>query len=216
MGYNVPTVTKRNFSFGPGVLFVGTDCGICPTIDIGAVRSGAELVITREKIIVEQGSPYQLIAQYVIRETVVFTITGIEWNIENLQRALGAGVVEIPAAVGGGDGRRFRFGGAMGVCSLPLCYRHHTAEGDEVWVKLWCAQGNGEITVTFGDEIHEFPYGFTAVQGDTRVSGTGLDEQTCLRAWEDDIHDPDGILGAGEHLFEIYRETEPGTVNPCD
>lgn len=55
MGYNVPTVTKDNFSFGPGVLFAGVDCGTCPMVDIGAVRSGAELAVTREKITVEQG-----------------------------------------------------------------------------------------------------------------------------------------------------------------
>ncbi|MBA7594676.1 hypothetical protein ES703_01623 [subsurface metagenome] len=212
MGFNVANVVKDNFSFGPGVLYAGADCGICPpaSMDIGAVRSGAELTVTREQIIVEQGSPYQMIAKYVVRETVVLTVTGIEWNFDNLQKALGAGVVTAP----GGD-KRFRFGGDMGVCSIPIAFRHHTAEGDEIWIKLWCAQGNGEITVTFGDDIHEFPYGFTAVQGTKRESATGLDAHTCLRAWEDDIHDPDGILGDKEHLFEIYRETNPEVVDPC-
>lgn len=205
MGYNVsPAITKDNFSFGPGVLYAGVDCGVCPAVDIGAVRSGAELVVTREKIIVEQGSPYQMITQYVIRETVVLTVTGIEWNFENLRKALGAGELASP----GGD-RRFRFGGDMGVCSSALCYRHHTAEGDEIYVKLWCAQGNGEVTITFGDDIHEFPYGFTAVQGTKRGS------PNCLRTWEDDPHDADGILGNREHLFEIYRETNPEITDPC-
>lgn len=197
MGWNVPTVTKDDFSFGPGVLFAGNNCGICPDVDIGAVRSGAVLTVTREQINVEQGSPYQMIAKYVVRETVTLTVTGIEWNFANLQRALGAGVVSTPA----GD-RRFRFGGDMGVCSLPLCFRHHTAEGDEVYIKLWCAQGNGEVTITFGDDIHEFPYGFTAIQGEQDTNG-------CLHTWANDPHDPDAVLGAGEHLFEIYRETNP-------
>lgn len=209
MGYNVAKVTKDNFSFGPGVLYAGIcGCQYKPTVDIGAVRSGAELAITRETIVVEQGSPYQLITKYVIRETVVLTVTGIEWNFDNLARALGAGNVLDPAS--GAEDRRFRFGGAMGVCSLPLYYQHHTAEGDEVYIKLWCAQGNGEVTITFGDDIHEFPYGFTALQGEKRG------DPSCLRAWEDDDHDPDGILHAGEHLFEIYRETEPVGVSPCD
>jgi len=92
MGYNVPVVTQDNFSFGPGVLYAGI-CGESPMTDIGAVRSGAELVITREKITVEQGSPYQRIVDYVIRETIVLTVTGIEWNFSNLQRAWGGGVV---------------------------------------------------------------------------------------------------------------------------
>lgn len=191
MGYNVPQVTVDNVSFGPGVLFAGA-CGVCPTTDIGAVRSGAELVITREKIMLEQGSPYQLIVQHVIRETVVLNVTGVEWNFENLVRGLGAGELSEdgpPATY-----KKFRFGGDMGISNLSLCYRHHMAEGDEVWVKLWCAQGNGEITVNWGDNYHEFPFSFTAIQPNP------------LTAWWDDIHDPAGVLGAKEHLCEIYRE----------
>jgi len=162
MGYNVPVVTQDNFSFGPGILYAG-ECGECPVTDIGAVRSGAELVITREKITVEQGSPYQRICDYVIRETVVLTVTGIEWNFDNLARALGAGIVSSGAGY-----QRLRFGGAMGVCQSSLC---------------------------FGDDIHEFPYGFTAIQPDP------------LQAWALDLHDAGGVLGDEEHLFEIYRET---------
>jgi len=189
MGYNVPKVTQDNFSFGPGVLYAGA-CGECPATDIGAVRSGAELAITREKITVEQGSPYQKIVDYVIRETVVLTVTGIEWNFNNLQRALGAGIVSEGASY-----KRIRFGGNMGVCQSSLCFKHHTAEGDEIYVKLWCAVGNGEVTISFGDDIHEFPYGFTAIQPDP------------LETWADDPHDAGAVLGDGEHLFEIYRET---------
>ncbi|GAI69942.1 unnamed protein product [marine sediment metagenome] len=139
MGYNVPKVTQDNFSFGPGVLYAGA-CGTCPVDDIGAVRSGAELAITREKITVEQGSPYQRICDYVIRETVVLTVTGIEWNFDNLARALGAGEIS-----SGADYKRIRFGGDMGVSQASLCFKHHTAEGDEVYVKLWCAVGNGDF-----------------------------------------------------------------------
>lgn len=191
MGYNVPVVTVDNVSFGPGVLYAGA-CGVCPMTDIGAVRSGAELVITREKIMLEQGSPYQLIVQHVIRETVQLSVTGVEWNFTNLVRGLGAGELNEdgpPATY-----KRFRFGGDMGISNLSLCYRHHTAEGDEVYVKLWCAQGNGEITVNFGDNYHEFPFSFSAIQPDPLV------------AWWDDPHDPAGVLAEKEHLCEVYRE----------
>lgn len=191
MGYNVPAVTVDNVSFGPGVLFAGA-CGVCPITDIGAVRSGAELIITREKIMLEQGSPYQLIVQHVIRETVQLNVTGVEWNFTNLVRGLGAGELDEdgpPATY-----KRFRFGGDMGISNLSLCYRHHMAEGDEVWVKLWCAQGNGEITVNWGDNYHEFPFSFTAIQPNPLV------------AWHDDIHDPAGVLADKEHLCEVYRE----------
>lgn len=188
MGYNVPAYTQDNFSFGPGVLFAA-GCGTCPMTDIGAVRAGAELVVAREKITVEQGSPYQRICDYVIRETITLTVVGIEWNFENMQRSLGAGEYTTPAGA-----QRLRFGGDMGVSQLSLCLRHRTAEGDQIWVKVWCAIGNGELTVNFADVIHEFPYGFTAIQPNPLV------------AWHDDPHDAGGALGDNEHIFEIYRE----------
>jgi len=197
MGFNVPNVTKDRVSFGPGVLFAGP-CGCCPPVagDIGAVRSGAELIITREKIVLEQGSPYQLIMQHVIRETVVLTVTGVEWNFQNLIRGLGAGEFSSGAASvsTGKPWRRFRFGGDMGMSNLSLCYRHHKPEGGELYLKLWCAQGNGEITVPFGDNYHEFPYSFSAIQPDP------------LKTWWDDPHDPDATLADHEHLYEEFWE----------
>jgi len=198
MGYNVPNVTVDNVSFGPGVLYAGA-CGVCPITDIGAVRSGAELVITREKIMLEQGSPYQLIVQHVIRETVVLNVTGVEWNFTNLVRGLGAGELDEGPVSDKGDAqpfKKFRFGGDMGISNLSLCYRHHMAEGDEVWVKLWCAQGNGEITVNWGDNYHEFPFSFTAIQPNP------------LTPWHDDPHAANvgATLAEKEHLCEVYRE----------
>lgn len=215
MGFNVPDLEQDNFSFGPGILYIGlSGCQYRPWVDIGAVRSGAELGIVREKITVEQGSPYQRITDYVLRETITLTVTGMEWDFDNLRAALGAGVVDTD----GGAFKRFRFGGDMGVCHLPLMFVHRTAEGDDLYIKLWCAMGNGEITITFGDDIHEFPYSFTAIQGTKRGS------PSCVRAWRDDPHQPAGlpgdeltvgeILPAREHLFEIYRDLNP-EAGPC-
>ena len=48
------------------------------TTDVGAVRSGAELRITRDKVEIKQGSPPVLIQQYVTSETVQLTIRGLE------------------------------------------------------------------------------------------------------------------------------------------
>lgn len=216
MGFNVPDLEQDNFSFGPGILYIGlSGCQYRPWQDIGAVRSGAELAIVREKITVEQGSPYQRITDYVIRETVTLTVTGIEWDFDNLRAALGAGVLEpdLPGVM-----KRFRFGGDMGVCHLPLMFVHHTAEGDDLYIKFWCALGNGEITITFGDDLHEFPYSFTAIQGTKRG------DPLCVRAWRDDPHQPAGlpgdepvvgeILPSREHLFEIYRDLNPA-AGPC-
>ncbi|GAH64907.1 unnamed protein product, partial [marine sediment metagenome] len=123
---------------------------------------------------------------------------GVEWNFENLVRGLGAGELSDDGAVPPTAYKKFRFGGDMGISQLSLCYRHHMAEGDEVWVKLWCAQGNGEITINWGDNYHEFPFSFTAIQ------------PRPLTTWYNDPHNvtPDvgDALGPKEHLCEIYRE----------
>ena len=121
---------------------------------------------------------------------MTLSVTGVEWNFDNLVRGLGAGeLADSPA-----NTKRFRFGGDMGVSNLSLCYRHHTAEGDEIFVKLWCAQGQGEISISFGDDFHEFPYVFEAIQPDPLV------------AWGDDPHDPAGTLADKEHLAEVTLE----------
>ena len=60
-----------------GVLYLGP-AGSTPTIDCGAVRSGAELAFSRERLEIHQGSPRQLIKQYVVAETVRLTVRGLE------------------------------------------------------------------------------------------------------------------------------------------
>ena len=59
------------------VLYLGP-AGSTPVIDIGAVRSGAELAFTRERLEVYQGSPRQLIKQWVVSESVRLTVRGLE------------------------------------------------------------------------------------------------------------------------------------------
>jgi len=48
------------------------------TVDVGAVRSGAELAFSRERLEVYQGSPRQLIKQWVTTESVRLTVRGLE------------------------------------------------------------------------------------------------------------------------------------------
>lgn len=172
MAYNVPNYTTDKLSFGPGRLFVGnytqaTSAGVTPTTDVGAVRSGAELAITRERLEVFQGSPQQLIKQYVTKEGVQLTVNGMEWDMNNLAYALGQDTIltgdNLLSGYVAGVGGTMRFGGSMEIrlCSVRLV--HRTPAGGTVDVKIWKAQGTGEVTVTFGDDMHEIPYVFRAL-----------------------------------------------------
>ncbi len=172
-GFNVPSYDVQNISVGPGVLFLGT-AGNTPTTDVGAVRNG-ELVVTREKLDIEQGWPAQLIARYTPRETVTLTVTGIEWHFANLAKALGAGI-----ATGAGAGTLFEFGGDINFSNISVKYQHRFAAGGTLEVNIWTANGSGEITTTFGDDVHEFPYAMTALNSTVNWASAVLPETGSL------------------------------------
>ncbi len=172
-GFNVPTYDTSNISVGPGLLFLGTS-GNTPTTDVGAVR-GAELSITREKLDIEQGWPAQLIIRYAPRETVTLTVTGIEWHFDNLAKALGAGV-----ATGAGAGTSFEFGGNINFTNITAKFQHRLAAGGTIEIDIWTANGSGELTSTFGDDVHEFPYVLTALNSTTNWASAALAENKAL------------------------------------
>lgn len=172
-GFNVPSFDVSNISVGPGILFLGT-AGNTPTVDVGAVRDG-ELAITREKLDITQGWPATLIARYAPAETVQLTVTGIEWHFANLAKALGAGV-----AVGAGAGTQFDFGGDINFQNVSALYQHRLAAGGTIDIKLWTANGSGEITTTFGGDVHEFPYVMTALNTTVDWASNTLDEDKAL------------------------------------
>jgi len=74
--FNLPTYDTSEFSFGPCVVYAGP-AGTTPAVDIGAVRGGASLEITREIIEVRQGNPALPVKRYVNNETASFTVTGV-------------------------------------------------------------------------------------------------------------------------------------------
>lgn len=168
MAYNVPSYETDNFSFGPGVLYIGV-AGATPTIDIGGVRAGAEFSVTREILEVRQGSPASLVKQYATREDAMLRISGIEWNLERISEALGAGVATTSASQD-----TLEFGGDINIANVALRFVHETPAGHTVTLDLFTAQGVGELTLTFGDELHEMPYSFKALETLTDWAGSSL------------------------------------------
>lgn len=182
MAYNIPTnYDTDNFTFGPGVLFIGvlangkaSVAGLSEVTDIssvGAVRSGGTFSVTRTKLEVNQGSPITLVKQFVTQETANITVNGIEWDLDRLRLALGAGVTTTTSGVT----KQLGIGGDLNVVECAVKLTHDMPSGGQITIKLWRAQGSGEMTVTFGDDLHEIPYSFDALEcGATGWAGLTL------------------------------------------
>lgn len=154
---------KKRISFGVGVLKIGPS-GATPTTDVGFVRS-AQLSVTRQKLEVFQGNPKTLVVQYVVQEDVTFTTTGIEWSLDRLKDVFAAGTV---------TGSNYGFGGDVNLTEVALQFTHQMPAGGTATLRIWKANGQGEGTINFGDDVHEFPYGFRAVLADTNWASVAL------------------------------------------
>lgn len=175
MPYNLPSYDTNRFSFGPGVLKLGTT-GTTPTTDVGAVQSGATLTLTRELLEVPQGSPKTVVKRWATAESVALAVTGIEWNLAHLSEFLGIDYTAGPSP------DRMDFGGALTVKQVSLKFIHQTPAGGTVEIWLWEATGAGNIEVKFGDDVHEFPYVFNAVYSANGWDGvTLIDGQNLCR-----------------------------------
>jgi len=182
---NIPSYTVRNLSFGPGILYIAeyddtNDKPTKPTIDVGAVKSGAELRVSRDILDAVVGSPLTVIRSFVRSETVELTVTSIEWKFDNLKRALGSGVIDDANST-------FRFGGDTSLKKYCLKFVHTTPDGDQWVIKLWKANPVGELTITFGDDLHEFNMTWRALhssrtwgESNSETIGTGDGTQTTF------------------------------------
>jgi hypothetical protein len=169
MAYNVPTYDTSRFSFGPGILYMGVP-GTTPLIEIGAVKGDSELSIERTRLEVFAGSPQSKIAQYATKEVAMLKVTGIEWNFNNLNFALGAGVTGASGAQ-----ETFEFGGDMAMSNRAVRFVHRTADGSTIDVQLFKCEGSGKIAVSFKEtDMHEFPYEFHTMEGTSDFSNQAL------------------------------------------
>ena len=185
MAVNVPSLTTDDFSFGPGVLsLVALTVAVGSTLeadlaDVGGVRSGASFSVTRTRLDVFQGSPKSLQKTFVTEESAELTVNGIEWNLSQLSDALGAGVVVGTGAQGATT--TYSFGGDLNVKDVAAKFVHVMPSGDTISIRLWKAQGAGDLSVTFGDDLHEIPYTMKALEaGTTGWDGLGLGTEERL------------------------------------
>ncbi len=150
-----------NISFGSGVLYLGP-VGTTPSDDVNndvGVITTASLQITRTKIEAFGGFPETLLVQYVRREDVTFSATGIEWNLARIRQALAAGRL----TTSGPHRTNLGFGGDVNLLTFSLEFVHQLPRGGTAVMRIWQAQGTGDLNLTLGGEIHEFPQQFRAV-----------------------------------------------------
>jgi len=169
MSVNVPTTQHKRYSFGPGVVYIGP-VGSTPTVEIGSVKGDSELNIERSRLEVLQGSPQTRIKSYAVEEKVSIKFTGIEWNLDNLAYALGAGETSLNGAE-----EVFEFGGDVDTSERALRFVHIQPDGSTIDIHLFKAEGNGTINVALKEtDIHEFPYEFFALEASTDFTGAAL------------------------------------------
>jgi len=166
--FNMPTYDTDNISLGQGVVFLGP-VGGTPAVEVGAVRSGATITISREVVDVEQGTPLVLIKSFARREMASIEFRGLEWSLRDLAWALGAGVTSESASED-----TLGFGGDIDISNVALLFRHETPAGHTLETYFWAARGSGEVAIEHGDDPHEFPYTFNAVRQTVDWNGDAL------------------------------------------
>lgn len=188
MSFNVPSYDADLLSFGPGMVYLGA-AGATPTSDVGAVDEGMALAHAVEVLDVQQGNPRRLIKSFRTGETVTFAFSGFEWKIANLEYYLGAGTRA---------GDLFKFGGDISFTEVSLRLVHQmpplagASVGSTVILDIWRARSNGDLTLTFGADLHSFPVTFTALQGTTDWASVALAQ--------------------GEEYYKMTIQYAPGSV----
>lgn len=193
MSFNVPAYDADLLSFGPGVVWISA-VGTTPrdseaTSAVGAIDEGMTLAHAVEVLDVQQGNPRRLIKSFRTSETVTFAFAGFEWKMDKL-----------PLYLGGGSesGDILKFGGDIAFNEVSLQLQHQTPPiggdtvGSTIFIDIWRARANGDLSLTFGADLHSFPVTFTALQ-----------------ATKDFLLVP---LAQGEEYYKMTMQVHPGAL----
>ncbi|MBU6287598.1 MAG: hypothetical protein KGS10_05495 [Chloroflexi bacterium] len=170
MPLNLPTVTRDDISFGPARLFLGA-AGATPTTDVGAItEDGVTLEFASETRDIMQGNPRLIELSFIQQQSVTVSLTSIEWNFNNLKWALGAG-----ATSASGTFEKFAFGGEPCITEVALHIQHQMCRtGDTMNIYVWRAVGDGNSSLPFGQDEHQFEFTFKALRSATDWAGNSL------------------------------------------
>lgn len=176
MPLNLPTYDTNDFSFGPGILYMGA-AGSTPSTEVGAItEDGVSLEITSEKKVITQGNPKLPIFAFSQAQGAMVKFTGIEWDFDKMAKALGAGVT----STGGGQDT-FAFGGDPIVTSYALWVQHQMAvTGHTMNVYVWKAFSEAGMAINLNHDEHQFPNSYVAMRSATDWAGATLNYRSQL------------------------------------
>jgi hypothetical protein len=170
MPRNLPTIVTNDFSFGPGLFYLGV-AGTTPTADIGAItEDGITVEISIEKRHIRQGNPKLIEYTFSQAQDAMLKVNGIQWDQDLLLPALGAGTTTSSAAAD-----YFQIGGDPLVTQMAVMIEHQMAiTGNTLYVYGWKAVASEGISIQFGHDEHQFPYSYTCQRSATDWAGTTL------------------------------------------
>ena len=176
MSLNVPSFDTNDFSFGPGVLYLGA-AGATPTADVGAItEDGITISPENETRDIMQGNPKQIIYTFNQQQGVVVETSGIEWDFTTLARALGAGNTTVS-----GSEETLVFGGQPLTEKVAIHIEHQMAvTGNTLDAYIWQAVSNGAPTMPFIHDEHNFDLSWKAQRVTTDWAGNTLDSEAEL------------------------------------
>ncbi len=176
MPLNIPVFSENDFSFGPGILYIGA-AGSTPTEDVGAIgEDGVQIEITSEKKTLTQGNPKLSIFTFTQAQGVMIKLTSIEWDFRDMTSILGAGLT---TSAGGQD--TFAFGGDPLVSRVALRVEHQMAvSGNTLYANVWRAVSEGGLNIALGQDEHQFAQSYMGHRTTTDWAGAALDFRAQL------------------------------------
>ena len=170
MPVNIPTFNTNNISFGPGRLFLGA-AGATPSVDVGAItEDGIKVTLSSKKRHITQGNPKVKMYTFIQEQDVMVELSSIEWNVNNMQYALGSG-----NTTSSGSEDTFSFGGDPIVDKVAIHVQHYAAvAGHTINGYIWQAVSDGDLELNLTHDEHKFPYKWTAQRVTTDWAGTSL------------------------------------------
>lgn len=176
MPFNIPSGTRDDISFGPARLFLGA-AGATPVTDVGFIsEDGITVEFASEQRDIMQGNPKLIELTFIQSQSVMVKLTSIEWNFDNLSRALGAGDTSAS-----GTFEKFVFGGEPCPTELAIHVQHQMCRsGDTMNVYVWRAVGEGSVSLPFTHDEHAFEYSFKAMRSATDWAGNSLPSDAQL------------------------------------
>lgn len=171
MSFNVPSFTENNISFGPGILKIGAS-GATPTVDVGAItEDGITLTPKASKKVIKQGNPKIGILPFIQEVGFDVDFVGIEWNLNTLPYAIGAG-----NTTSSGSADTFSFGGDPIVKTVAIHIQHEMAvSGHTMDAYVWkAASMQDDLAVKLAADEHQFPRKYGALRSATDWAGGAL------------------------------------------